>query len=215
MKTSELERLKQDVNKYRKKCKEARRKLIKMMALKRTAMTVSVCLLLAAVGGFAVQPLPNGVRIQWDASVQSGWSNWSYSVWMQPPNTSNWLFLVSTTNTQTLLTNSFPAGTMYGVTSLAVTNGSARASDVGVAPWPPDIRTTNQSVRLIPESPWRVPTNVMLSRSTDLKTFTARERYHIAGSNVLVEHFDSAVEPRLFFAVPKIPQTVSPPPSPK
>lgn len=162
---------------------------------------IAVTLTCAVKLAFGVQPMPGGVRVNWTRVT----NDLSYHVWrLNPPNT-NWQYLGSTTNTTFLYTNSFPDGTMFGVTAnQRMTNGQCCvASDVGVAGWPPDISTPEKTVRLTPPTNGiTVATNRWVKLSSDLKTYDDWLRFRIAGTNVVVDHLTSPTKQYLFMAYP-------------
>lgn len=154
-----------------------------------------------------VQPMPNGARINWSGQT----NDLSYHVWrLNPPGSlnTNWQYLGSTTNQTFLYTNSFPDGTMFGVTAnVLYSNGQCcYASDIGVAGWPPDITTPAKTVRLTPVGGGiTVATNRWVKLSSDFKTYDDWLRFRIVGTNVVVEHLTSPTKPYLFMAYPSSP----------
>lgn len=168
---------------------------------------IMLCLL--AKCAMATPPSPQGLLIDWSHLVPPNYSNLSYYVWFKPPNSAVWQQIVMTAAQMHTNSTAGPDGTLFGVTALGRSNLVWLSLDLGIAPWWPDVRLTNM-VRITPIGGWAVPTNTWLRKSTDLKQFTQRERYHY-GSNgtVLVDHYEHPSEPRLFFTVQP---SVDPPP---
>lgn len=164
-----------------------------------------ICLLIIKVclNCEAVQPMPGGVRITWDRAT----NDLSYSVWRMFPNNTNWFFVANTTNTTFTYTNApIQEGTMFGVTSLQLTNGvCCIASDVGVAHWPPAFTTPPLSVRLTPTNGFLVATGQWVKVSSDLVTYDDWLRFSTTTNGVKVDHRASPLKPRLFMAYPTNP----------
>lgn len=97
----------------------------------------------------AVQPMPNGARIQWDSPLPSGWSNYSYSVWRQLPPTTNWFLLGQTNGLEWFIAGPIIPGSVFGVTATAQSNAVFRNSDMGVAAAPPDTNYGAGSLKLV------------------------------------------------------------------
>lgn len=97
----------------------------------------------------AVQPMPDGTLVAWDAASQAGWSNYSYNVWRQVPPATNWNFLGSTNGTQFKIQGAVVPGTMFGVSSTAQSNAVFASGDIGVAAAPPDTNFGSGSLRLV------------------------------------------------------------------
>ena len=172
-------------------------------------------LLCLVLKGNAVQPMPGGVRITWERAT----NDLSFYVWRLNPPFTNWNYLGSTTNTTFLYTNSFPEGTMFGVTAnQRMSNGvCCVAADVGVAGWPPSLTTPPLSVRLTPTNGFLVATGQWVKVSSNLTNYDDWMRFYVV-SNVLlsnvgvrVEHRASPLKPKLFMAYPV---AVPPPPIP-
>ena len=160
----------------------------------------------------AVQPLPDGATINWSASTDKGWSNFSYSVWYYLPNSTNAIWVTNTTAISFKKTTPILDGTMFGVTVTAQTNGFWKTGDVGIAPWPPLLSYGPGSVRITPNGGVEVDTNKWVKLSYDLKTFTETLRFNIlTNGRVRVEHSVSTSRPALFMAYPTPP---APPPAP-
>ena len=105
----------------------------------------ALCLLQRLLMG--VQPMPGGARIMWNAPPNPGWSNVSYAVWLYPQGSTNAQWLTNTTQTSYFYAGSI-TGQMFGVTTLAMSNGVPRESDVGFVHSPPGY-ATNDILRFI------------------------------------------------------------------
>jgi hypothetical protein len=128
-------------------------------------------------------------------------------VWRLNPGTTNWVYLGSTIATNYIYTNSFPEGTMFGVTANQRSNGfCCVAYDVGVAGWPPDINTPPKTVKLSPTNGFIVSTGKWIKVSSDLKIFDDWIRLNNSSNGLLrVEHMASPLKPNLFMAYPTNP----------
>jgi hypothetical protein len=161
---------------------------------------VFLCLLQRLLMG--VQPMPDGATLSWSPPSLPGWSNIEYSVWAFLPNSTNAIYLTNTIQLTYRIAGPIITGTMFGVATIAQTNGVWRTGDVGIAHWPPDIAYGPGSVLLTPKSPWTVPTNQWLKQSSDMKTWETIEKFGFSGSNVLVWFRDITNGRAGFFAVP-------------
>lgn len=152
---------------------------------------------------FAVQPMPDGVSIAWERSTQPGWSNFSYSVWQYAPHSTNAVWLATTNGTNFSKSGPVLEGTMFGVSTIAQSNGVYYAGDVGIAPWPPLLGIGPNSVRITPTGGVAVEIGRWVNVSYDLKTNRESLRFH-SGSNgtVRVEHRVAADRPYLFMTYP-------------
>jgi hypothetical protein len=156
-------------------------------------------LILTSLSLLAVQPLPNGATVSWDQPIGPGFSNWSYFVWRTLPPATNWLFL-GQVNTRTYFTSNLVVeGTMYGVSGNFESNNIVRATDIGVAGWPPSFSATAGTVKLTPTGGVRVATNQWTKVSYDMKMFTEYLRFSTPTNGVVVvEHRVSSNRPYLF-----------------
>ncbi len=176
----------------------------------RTATCVALTLLVSVARLPATPPSPQGLVIDWSRIVPANYSNLVYFAWMKPPGGAPWQQLTMTGDTSYTNPVAGPAGTIFGVTAFGRSNLLWVSLDLGFGAWWPDLTATNQ-VRLTAKGPWTVPTNTWLRKSTDLKTFTQRERFHYGpGGTVLIEHYEHPAEPNLFFDL----QPIAAPPLP-
>jgi len=162
---------------------------------------IFVFLLFAAFVAKSTQMLNDGLRIDWTNDVPNAVS---YSLWKMTPPSTNWQWMLNTTNYSVVLTNRFPVGTMFGLTAVVKTSdGLYKDSDMGVASWPPDIGTTNKFVRLTPASGVEVETNQLVKISSDLKVFDDWLTFSVTtNGKVRITHSTSAAKPHFFVAYP-------------
>jgi hypothetical protein len=167
-----------------------------------------LALLLFAASAYGVQPMPGGVRIQWDKNT----NDVGYYVWKLLPASTNWTFLDSITNNVYLYTNTIIDGTMFGVSATQLTNGfCCISSDIGVAGWPPAISTPQKTVKLSPTNGYVLATNKWVKISSDLRQFDDWFRVRPVGSNLLVDFVSNPLKPYMFMAYPTNPIPPFPP----
>jgi hypothetical protein len=173
--------------------------------------TIIAALLLPACGALAVQPFPGGCTVIWDAAPQSsGWSNVSFIVWHFPPGSATGTILTNTTATSYRYTGNVLFQTQFGVSAVGQSNRVFYQTDIGIALYQPAPTNGPGFVNLTPRNPWTVPTGQWLNASTDLKTWTQRQRFGIAGSNVLVEIRETTNAGAGFIAAPVVQQAPLP-----
>lgn len=164
-----------------------------------------LCLWLKLARG--VQPMPDGLRIQWEADTNAQ----SFNVWMATPGSTNWNFWL--TNAPGTSTNFFYAGAVADNTHFGVTvvkkpsclTCVAAESDIGQAAWPPNINAGPGTVRVTPAGGVRLATNQWARVSYDLVAFSDLLRVHNPAAGVVkVEHAPSGARPYLFMAYPTV-----------
>lgn len=153
-----------------------------------------------------VQPAPDGVTIGWERSTQPGWSNFSYSIWQYLPGNTNATWLANTNGTNFYKAGAVLDGTMFGVSTIAQSNGVFKAGDIGIAPWPPTYGITPGSIRITPIGGVSVLTGRWVNVSYDMKTNRESLRFQIqTNGTVRVEHKVATDRPYLFMTYPLTP----------